>query len=169
MSGKKAEKTEIVFNSIWKEDLETTASLMKKYIQSLKDFPMDTLKSLLSQKDAIGYIARKGEGGTEIGFIIGSMIPTPTITFVAAIDPKSAREGIGGRLIDEVVEEVKRRNSKATKVIVSLPADMSDGVALYSSKNFLVQGFVKEVLGSTDMVHMIKYLKKKKRGLFRRP
>lgn len=105
---------------------------------------------------AMTLVAKKN--GKIVGVVSGTATVPPNIAFLTVTDPESAREGLGGRLIDQFVEEARRKLPSATSVRTSLPADFTDAVALYSSKGFSVEGFAKTALHGRDVVFLSKSL-----------
>ena len=101
---------------------------------------------------AITVVAKKG--GKVVGIASGTATMPPNIAFLGVTDPESAKEGLGGRLLDQFIDEAKKKIPNATGVRTSLPADYTDAVALYSSKGFVVEGFVKAATQGRDIVFL---------------
>ncbi len=101
---------------------------------------------------AITVIAKKDS--KVVGIASGTATIPPNIAFLGVTDQESAREGLGGRLIDQFIDEARKRIPNATGVRTSLPADYTDAVALYSSKGFVVEGFAKAAAQGRDIVFL---------------
>lgn len=105
---------------------------------------------------AITLVAKKK--GKIVGIINGTATIQPTIAFLGVTDPESAKEGLGSILVDKFLEQVKSQFPNVPSVRTTLPADFSDAVGLYSSKGFVVEGFVKEAAQGRDVVFLKKTL-----------
>jgi len=147
----KFKKKEFAFTLLKEEDVETCIKMIKTSAKGVK-WRDEFLRNLLLNKSTIGFIARKD--GKEVGVIIGSILVNPVINFVCITDRESLMKGLDGMLIDEFIKEVKRRQPRAPHVTVSLAAEDTHAVALYSWKGFVIEGFVKRGLHNRDMVLM---------------
>lgn len=101
---------------------------------------------------AITLVAKKG--GNVVGIVSGTATLPPNIAFLGVTDQECAKEGLGGKLIDQFMEEAKKKFPNAAAVRTTLPADYTDAVALYSSKGFVVEGFVKTAAQGRDIVFL---------------
>jgi len=151
----KRKEKEFVFDAFREEDVETCLRMIKVSMKEVR-WREEFLRKLLLSKGTIGFIARRD--GREVGAIIGTLLVTPIINFICITDRESLRKGLGGMLIDEFIKEVKRRQPTAPYVTVSLVAEDTHAIALYSWKGFVVEGFVKRGLHNRDMVLMRKDL-----------
>jgi len=139
------------------KDVEESA---KALLQSLGDQVSPVLQDgkALSRAiygpHAITLIAKKK--GKIVGVINGTATIQPTIVFLGVTDPESAREGLGSVLVDRFLEQVKTKFPNVGAVRTTLPADYPEAIALYSSKGFVVEGFVKEGAQGRDIVFLKK-------------
>ncbi|MFH0848623.1 MAG: GNAT family N-acetyltransferase [archaeon] len=101
---------------------------------------------------AITLIAKKG--GSVVGIVSGTATLPPNIAFLGVTDADCAKEGLGGKLIDGFLDEAKKKIPNAPAVRTTLPAEYTDAVALYSSKGFVVEGFVKTAGQGRDIVFL---------------
>jgi ribosomal protein S18 acetylase RimI-like enzyme len=159
---------DFTFDLVDKKDYKITSNLVRKHTKGFEKLPEEALRPLLTREDLVSLIAKRND--TTVGFIIGTILLTPRIHFLSIIDQDSARKGLGAILIDEFIEEVRMRHKKAQEISVIINANITDGVALYSLKGFVVNGFIKGLRENTDTVHLKRTLpKKKKRYLSRFP
>ena len=105
---------------------------------------------------AVTLVAKKK--GKIIGIIHGIATLQPAIVFLGVTDPESAKENLGSILVDRFLEQVKNQFPNVNAVRTTLPADYADAVGFYSSKGFVVEGFVKEAAQGRDMVFLKKLL-----------
>jgi ribosomal protein S18 acetylase RimI-like enzyme len=140
---------DFVFDLFEEKDLEACIKMIKASSKNIR-WREDFLKNLLLSKGIIGVIARKN--GKEVGLIVGSLLVTPQINFICIMDQENILKGLGGMLIDKFLQEVKKHKLIMPYVTVSLDAADTNAVALYSSKGFVVEGFVKRGLRDKDMV-----------------
>ena len=96
-----------------------------------------------------------------VGIIYGTSTIPPTIALLVS----EPRVNLGSMLIDRFVERVKIQLPNATEVRTSLPTDIPEFIAFYSSKGFVVVGFVKGGLQGRDVVHLQKTLTHQSRSI----
>lgn len=107
---------------------------------------------------AITLVAK--EKGVIVGIIHGiASIPPNIVLLLAKPVP-----GLGSTLVDKFVEQVRVRLPSARSVRTNLPADVPEIVGFYSSKGFIVEGFVKEGIQGRDLVFLQKALTQPKAG-----
>ncbi len=145
--------------SLKEKDVEESAKVL---LQSLGN----QISPVLQDSKALGraiygpyvitLVAKKK--GKIVGIINGTATVQPTIVFLGVTDPESAREGLGSILVDKFLEQVKNQFPKVSAVRTTLPADFPEAIALYSSKGFVVGGFVKEAAQGRDVVFLKKPL-----------
>lgn len=96
-----------------------------------------------------------------VGMISGVALPppmTPRIDLLSVIDEESARKGLHGKLIDELVDELKRRLPRVKYIDTTIPALNPQFVATYSMKGFNVVGFIRGDPSGNDSVILRKNL-----------
>jgi len=139
------------------KDVEESA---KALVQSLGDQvpavfqDVKALGRAIFGPHAITLVAKKK--GRVVGIINGTATAQPSIAFLGVTDQESAKEGLGAVLIDRFLEHVKGQFPSVNAVRTALPANFPDAIALYSSKGFVVEGFVKEyhLAHGRDMVFL---------------
>jgi len=145
--------------SLKEKDVEESAKALLQSLGSQVSPVLQDTKALgraIYGPHAITLIARKK--GKIVGIINGTATIQPTIVFLGVTDPESAKEGLGSILVDRFLEQVKNQFPNVTAVRTTLPANFPDAIALYSSKGFVVEGFVKEAAQGRDVVFLKKLL-----------
>jgi hypothetical protein len=112
----------------------------------------DILKRTLYGPHAITLVAK--EDGKIAGVVHGTATMPPNIVLLAT-KPSAT---LGSMLIDKFVDHVRNQFPSANAVRTSLPADMTEIVAFYSSKGFIVEGFVKGGIQNRDLIFLRKPL-----------
>jgi len=127
-------------------------------------------KKLLEQTlKAPGIIVLVGKLKERItGMITGLTFPFTTqgspkgrIDFISVPDRESANKGLYSMLIDEFIEELKKKIPNAKYVETNVPTVNSSFVAMYSLKGFTVIGMIKGEDPRTDIVVLRKSILKK--------
>ena len=147
--------------SLKEKDVEESAKILIQSLGNQVPAIFQDVKALgraIYGPHAITLIAKKS--GKIIGIINGTATAQPTIAFLGVTDPESAREGLGSVLVDKFLEHVKSQFPSISAVRTTLPADFPEAIALYSSKGFVVEGFVKDyhLAQGRDMVFLKKSL-----------
>ncbi len=115
------------------------------------------LRNIIHGPHALTLIAKKGSD------IVGVINCTrtsesglqPRIGFLSIMDERSAKEGLGPQLIDELLKVAHREMPAASYINVSAQAESTWQVSLYASKGFRVCGFARDVLlQDRDVVFM---------------
>lgn len=110
------------------------------------------LEQSLRGPHAITLVA-KGNGEI-VGMIHATATYAPNILLLAT----KPGWGLGSTLVDKFVDYVRSELPSAKAVRTSLAADMTEIVAFYSSKGFVVDGFVKGAIQGRDLVSLQKRL-----------
>ena len=138
-------------------DVEESVKLLQTLGGSSSPFfsNLEFLKRTLCGPYAITLVAK--EKGEIVGVIHGSATIPPNIVLLAS----KPTEGLGSILVDKFVDQVKNQFPSVNAVRTSLPADMTEVVAFYSTKGFAVEGFVKAGVQGRDLVFLQKSLTRK--------
>ena len=122
----------------------------------------EILEQTLKTPNMIVLVAKTKEKivGIISGLAFPTMIPPPRIDFLSVSDEESARKGLYGILIDEFIEELKKRLPNAKYVDTNVPAINPQFTAVYSFKGFVVTGFIKGEQSMSDVVVLRKILAK---------
>jgi hypothetical protein len=139
------------------EDVEESVKLLQMLGRGVSPVSLDPqiLGRTLHGSHAITLVAK--EEGKIVGVIYGTATMTPNIVLLAT----KPSENLGSMLVDKFVDHVRNQLPSANAVRTSLPADMPQVVAFYSSKAFVVEGFVKAGFQGRDLVFLQKALTRK--------
>lgn len=165
MFGKKG-SSEYLFELLKAEDIDLCTDLIIKAVGGQQTRSnRDAVKYTLKNPNVITLVAKSEERITGViyGLVPPSLVPPfpvqpPRIFFVGVADQESAMKGLPGMLIDEFVSESKKRFPNPPYVDTILASKDTKNVALYSSKGFSVEGFVKDDLGGMDVIILRKRL-----------
>ncbi|MFH0897135.1 MAG: hypothetical protein V1850_03690 [Candidatus Bathyarchaeota archaeon] len=126
------------------EDISACAGMVSKAMGG-QQIDKGALEQTLKTPNILILVAKVQDKfvGMISGAAFPSIIPMPRIDFLGISDDESARKGLHGILIDEFVEELKRRLPKAKYVDTNVPAINFQFVAMYSLKGFVIAGFTK--------------------------
>ena len=143
--------------------------------EELKNNDVEVCLDLI-KKVIVGQVQLKGPNiftmvgkskGKIIGMITG-LVPqsspgslNPRIFFLHPIDGKFARKGLTVMLLNEFINEVKKRLPKASYIDVIVNPRSVTYVALYSLNGFMITGFVQGYSGSPDQVFLRGQLREK--------
>jgi len=147
-----------VIEPLSKKDLEQCTSLILSSMRKeliLANQNKEAVKSLLYGTNALSLVGKKDD--QIVGLISGIVQMPLRISFLNVVDEESARQGLGGLLIDKFLEVAKKRLPNAPYATTSLPADNTVAISLYSARGFKIEGFLKEGIMGKDIV----FLKKK--------
>ncbi|UCC33291.1 MAG: hypothetical protein JSW53_06215 [Candidatus Bathyarchaeota archaeon] len=114
----------------------------------------NTVKKALYGDKKVTLVARRKERIS--GLINGTLLGFPRIMFLTVADEQSAREGLGGMLIDQFVKEIKKISPHAKLILHNEFADNFNAIGLYSVKGFKVTGFIKDPITNRDVVFLEK-------------
>jgi ribosomal protein S18 acetylase RimI-like enzyme len=112
------------------------------------------LKGMIYGKQVMTLVAKREK--KIVGLITASLLGFPRIMFLTVAEKKSAREGLGGHLIDQLVKEIKKSKPHMKQILHNEFADNFNAVGLYSVKGFTVAGYMKDPITSRDVVFMKK-------------
>lgn len=147
-----------VIEPLTKGDVEQCVNILSSAAKEMlpTDKDKESLKRLIYGVNTLSLTAKKDK--RIVGIISGMLQMTPHINFVFVADEESARQGLGGLLIDKFLETAKKQLSTTPPyATTSLTTDNTAAVSLYSAKGFKVEGFLKEGLMGKDII----FLKKK--------
>ena len=137
------------------EDLNNCVDLI---VKSMGDpsINRDFVKHSIRDPNVVTLVARSREKivGVIYGFVPYTLynVQAPKIVFVGVADQEEAMKGLYGMLIDEFINELKRRFPKVPCIDVSLSSKDTNAVALYSSRGFSVEGYIRDGVGTADIV-----------------
>lgn len=140
--------------SLNEKDVEETVKLLQSLGSPASSIfsNSEMLKRTLYGPHVITLVGKEKE--KIVGVINGTATTSPNILLLAT----KPGESLGSVLLDKFVDRVKNQFPSAKAVMTSLPADMTEVVAFYSSKGFAVEGFVKSGLQGRDLVFLRKPL-----------
>jgi len=147
---------DFAFELISKKEVDACLNMIISTLgdQSKEYGDKSTLKRMI-YGDRVMTLVAKSEGRV-VGLINASVLGLPRIMFLTVADERSAREGLGGRLIDQIVGEIRRRSPDVKRILHNEFADNFNAVGLYSIKGFKVTGYIRDPVTSRDVVFMEK-------------
>jgi len=124
-------------------------------------FNKEILKQMLKDPNVITLVAKSEKiiKGVINGMTSNNPIQPVKITFVGVMNKESVMNGLPGMLIDEFINELKNKFSKTSLIDANLVSKDTNAVTMYSSKGFVVEGFIKDGLGNADIVILRKRFK----------
>ena len=148
--------SEFSFEPLQKRDRDACAEMIISTLESeAKTYPdKNALKKTLYGDKRVTLVARRKEKIS--GLINGTLLGFPRIMFLTVADEQSAREGLGGMLIDQFVKEIKKSSPHAKLILHNEFADNFNAIGLYSVKGFKVTGFIRDPITNKDVVFMEK-------------
>ena len=143
------------------EDIGLCVDLLSKATVGIQ-IDRKTLEKTLKAQNIITLLAKVEEKvvGMVSGLVFPSMIPPPRIEFLSVLDEESARKGLHSLLIDEFIEELKRRLPNAKFVDTNISVANSQLIIIYSLKGFVIAGFTKGEPPFVDAVVLRKNISK---------
>ena len=123
-------------------------------LQALEDSP-DAFGSLLEEEilfadsewqerlrrpNVATFVATIGEDGDDVGLVTGAPYDGTTGLFSMWVAPEARGRGVGGALIDAVVEWA--RSNGSSEILLDVEDDNESAIALYRSKGFERTGVV---------------------------
>jgi len=147
---------EFVFEPLRKSDVDSCVEMIIPTLRSQAKAYRDknTLKKMIYGDQAMTLVAKQKE--SIVGLINGTLLGIPRIMFLTVTDEQSAREGLGGMLIDQFVKEIQKSSPHAKRILHNEFADNFNAIGLYSVKGFKVTGYIKDPITSRDVVFMEK-------------
>ena len=122
-----------------------------------------TKKALEQTLKAPGFIVLVAKSNDRIvglitGLAVPSTIPPPRIDFLSVPDQASAQKGLYGILIDNFIDELKKRVPTAKHVDTNVGTANPNFIAMYSLKGFRVIGFIRGESPQSDIAVLRKDL-----------
>ena len=157
--------TEYFFEIIRDEDINECVEIITKPMGEAR-VNKEAVKQRLKDPNFMTVV---GKSGRNIKGLINVLIPPnfvqpPKIILISVADQESAVKGLFGMLIDEFINELRRRFPKIPALEVELSSRDTNAVAMYSSKGFSVEGFIRGGLGNTDLIVLRKRLSQDSSG-----
>jgi len=112
------------------------------------------VKRMIYGDQVMTLVAKKK--GKISGLINGTLLGFPRIMFLTVADEQSAREGLGGMLIDQFEKELKKSSPHVKRILHNEFADNFNAIGLYSVKGFKVTGYIRDPITDRDVVFMEK-------------
>lgn len=113
------------------------------------------IRAGLRRFDFYGLIAENEEGA--VGFLLGSLLFENAEVYRIAVTPRLRGQGLGGRILDTFLREVK--TAGAERVLLEVRVSNASGRALYESRGFGVARLRKNYYeGVEDALEMVKFL-----------
>ena len=147
---------DFAFEPLRKRDVDACVKMIISTLGSQAQVHGDknTLKRMIYSDQVMTLVAKRKE--RIVGLINAALLGLPRIMFLTVADEKSAREGLGGILIDQFVKEVKRSSPHAKRILHNEFADNFNAIGLYSVKGFKITGYIKDPITNRDVVFMEK-------------
>lgn len=147
---------EFVFEPLRKSDVDSCVEMIVPTLRSQAKAYRDknTLKKMIYGDQSMTLVAKQKEN--IVGLINGTLLGIPRIMFLTVTDEQSAREGLGGMLIDQFVKEIQKSSPHAKRILHNEFTDNFNAIGLYSVKGFKVTGYIKDPITSRDVVFMEK-------------
>ena len=147
---------EFAFELLRKKDADACAKMIistlgneaKMYAEKKK------VKRMIYGDQVMTLVAKKK--GKISGLINGTLLGFPRIMFLTVADEQSAREGLGGILIDQFEKELKKSSPHVKRILHNEFADNFNAIGLYSVKGFKVTGYIRDPITDRDVVFMEK-------------
>ncbi len=147
---------DFVFEPLGKRDVDASVEMIVSTLgsQAKAHGDKNKLKRMIYGDQVMTLVAKKKE--KIVGLINATLLGFPRIMFLTVADEKSAREGLGGILIDQFVKEIKKSSPHAKRILHNEFADNFNAIGLYSVKGFKVTGYIKDPITNRDVVFMEK-------------
>ncbi|MDQ1279820.1 MAG: hypothetical protein QG670_1082 [Thermoproteota archaeon] len=146
---------EYLFEPMKLEDLSNCVDVIVKAMGD-PNINKDFVKQSIRDPNVVTLIARSREKivGVIYGFVPYKLYSNqaPKIVFMGVENQEEAMKGLYGMLIDEFINELKRRFPKVPCIDVSLASKDTNAVALYSNRGFSVEGYIRDGVGGPDIV-----------------
>ena len=147
---------DFAFEPLRKRDVDACVEMLISTLGSQAKMHGDKnrLKRMIYSDQVMTLVAKRKEG--IVGLISATLLGLPRIMFLTVADEKSAREGLGGILIDQFVKEIKKSSPHAKRILHNEFADNFNAIGLYSVKGFKITGYIKDPITNRDVVFMEK-------------
>lgn len=149
--------SDIAFEILKEKDVEksvdmVTSSLVRHGVS--EPINREVIKQMIFSRNVLTLIAKKER--KILGLISGTTMFTPNINILSVIDEGDIGKYVGELLISRFVEEIKKNFPKNRYVTVTLTTDNTKAISEYSSKGFVIKGFVREGIEEKDVVILAK-------------
>ena len=147
---------EFDFDLLRKKDVDACAKMIISTLGNEAKMYADKkkVKRMIHGDQVMTLVAK--EKGKISGLINGTLFGFPRITFLTVADEQSAREGLGGILIDQFEKELKKSSPHVKRILHNEFADNFNAIGLYSVKGFKVTGYIRDPITDRDVVFMEK-------------
>jgi len=147
---------DLAFEPLREEDVSACVKMIISTLGTQAKIHGDknTIRRMIHGDQVMTLVAKRK--GKAVGLINATLMGLPRIMFLTVSDEKSAREGLGGILIDQFLKEIKKSSPHAKRVLHNEFADNFNAIGLYSVKGFKVAGFIKDPITDRDVVFMEK-------------
>ena len=144
-------------------DIEQCAEMVTKAMGQ-QHISKEVMEKTLQTPGIVILVAKLKERivGMITGIAFPSTIPPPRIDFLNVSDVESAKKGLYSILIDEFIEELKKRIPTVKYVDTNVSALNLQFMAMYSLKGFTVIGFTRGDTPLSDIVVLRKPLSNEK-------
>lgn len=143
----------LILRNIREEDIPEIARLERQCFRL--PWTEADIRSALLRYDFYGLIAEDDEGVA--GFMLGSLLFENAEVYRVAVDPNKRGQGIGGRILDTFLQDVK--DAGAEQALLEVRVSNEAGRALYHSRGFGVARVRKNYYeGVEDALEMVKFL-----------
>lgn len=147
---------EFDFEFLRKKDVDACAKMIISTVGNETKMYADKkkVKRMIYGDQIMTLVAKKK--GKISGLINGTLLGFPRIMFLTVADEQSAREGLGGTLIDQFEKELKKSSPHVKRILHNEFADNYNAIGLYSVKGFKVTGYIRDPITDRDVVFMEK-------------
>ena len=147
---------EFDFELLRKNDVDACAKMIISTLGNEAKMYADKNKAkrMIYGDQVMTLVAKKK--GKISGLINGTLLGFPRIMFLTVADEQSAREGLGGILIDQFEKELKKSSPRVKRILHNEFADNFNAIGLYSVKGFKVTGYIRDPITDRDVVFMEK-------------
>ena len=147
---------EFDFELLRKNDVDACAKMIISTLGNEAKMYADKnkVKRMIYGDQVMTLVAKKK--GKISGLINGTLLGFPRIMFLTVADEQSAREGLGGILIDQFEKELKKSSPRVKRILHNEFADNFNAIGLYSVKGFKVTGYIRDPITDRDVVFMEK-------------
>ena len=147
---------EFDFELLRKKDVDASVKMIISTLGNEAKMYADKskVKRMIYGDQVMTLVAKKK--GKISGLINGTLLGFPRITFLTVADEQSAREGLGGILIDQFEKELKKSSPRVKRILHNEFADNFNAIGLYSVKGFKVTGYIRDPITDRDVVFMEK-------------
>ena len=143
----------LTLRAVTEKDIEPIARLEAKCFRM--PWTEADIRAALRRFDFYGLTVE--EDGAVVGFLLGSLLFENAEVYRVAVDPEKRGKGIGGRILDRFLQDVKEGG--AEQALLEVRVSNEAGIALYNSRGFGVARIRKNYYeGVEDALEMVKFL-----------